>query len=213
MGFGISVRNASGVEIISEVYRNYQVVSKGTFVNGSGPGTVQAGQVLLLRPYNAVAGSTLKQENFDNGGGWTSSTGSTEFMVIQQGPAATPDTFGVRVFDANGIVTFDSGRAQAVPVSTVRQAVSSTPTAATVTVPAISVAGRKRWIAYPSPADLGWRYARTGANSWLNALITFNSDTSITLDATWTMASDSTPYDANGIQIYCTWHMAAIFEA
>lgn len=193
MAYGIVISNTSGTEIINTTYRNYHEVASGTYTNESGliiP--KQPSDMVLVRPSGGVGilrGVPMPTETTD--GMYLpamSSTGSVEWAVLRESPAAGGGTYGLRVFSSTNTVLFDFSRRVANPVAVHTAPLNYTdfnyPTVTNITLPDLTLASRKRYVSsttFPlsayaapsSPMSFGFEY--------FNPKVTFNSNTSISV--------------------------------
>lgn len=189
MAYGITVKNSNGYEIISANYRGYGVISTGTLANNAGLPTLTSGQLLLVRPTGTDAsGASIKADFMSPGQTptFTSSTGYWEYTIVSSLPAASPESYGLRVLNASGQVTFDSGRKQMMPqgsIAVYHDASYNYWLPATFTVPAVGLAGRRRWVLFGVTQAGFLDIGNPNATEMAVPLIKFISNTSVSLES------------------------------
>lgn len=156
MTFGLSIKNSSGVEIVSAGYRGFGIVSSGTRANDAAIPAVSAGQLMLVRPTGTDAsGASIKADYRYVSGEvmptFTSSTGSWEYTIVSSVPSASSESYGLVVKNPDGQITFDSGRKYLMPQGTVAVnygGYGSGWSRTVFTVPSVSLPTRKRWVLF-----------------------------------------------------------------
>lgn len=179
MTYGARILNSQGVELASTIFKNYVVVETGTRPANSARPTLAAGQKLLLRPAGSDASN---HEIFYNqiSSGLVIGTTATDFeyaIISKAVPTSTAD-FGMRFYDSTGALTFDSNSVFVAPQANVQTAFDIY-AGNTFTVPATSLATRKRWVHFVHL----WAgiYPRQIASAWVTLGVKFVSPTSVFL--------------------------------
>jgi hypothetical protein len=124
MSVGLEIRNDSGVLIISQAFRNYHLIEKGTFVIPAGDSVV-GGTFVFSRsgrtfPVLAIRAPALVGSNEQVvSGGTITRTFSTPLLAASVTVefwlfdvlSTPPATFGLEVYDAAGNLAYASGQA------------------------------------------------------------------------------------------------------
>ena len=185
MAYGLQITNNSNNVIISEQYRNYHVVSSGTYANGATLPATSAGELLFLRP-SAVGGKLSTSAALISTGGViivNSTTGFVSWVIVRERPSATLDGYGLRVYTDTGAISFDSNRRYLNPITTVRWLQPAYGGTQGISMPYPLMASRQRFILASAFRITG--IAESGAGMWdywRGTSITWTSDTGMTLE-------------------------------
>jgi hypothetical protein len=114
MSYGINIYNAANNIIINQDFTNYHVVSSGTLANDAAWPTIAANDILFIRANTAgaIVKCNIPVANI------SVSAGLVEYVVVRRTPSPSASTFGLRVYQSDGVsIAFDSGAAAAKIVS------------------------------------------------------------------------------------------------
>lgn len=171
MAHGISILNTANDLIITETFKNYCVVSSGALANSVLEYSNYT--TLFIRPSALGA----RMEPCPDNWGHYSSSGSINYASCQLNPPIVSN-HGLSVYTSSGELAFDSGRRMVCPVlQHIWYAPSNDPYASvTLTLPAVA-AGKVRYIMSSCLDVYG-----IGSGFWYGTVITWTSDTSVTVD-------------------------------
>lgn len=175
MPYGIQVYNASGNLIINEEYSNYHVISTGTIANGGFWPPIGTGEILFVRASNNGAIVRELYGYFPPSYTLTDqvsvSSGVVEYVLVKRSPSPSSASYGLRVYKANGSISFDSGANSAKIISSATRQNRPDGYAEywniTMNQPVAVPAGRKRYIsAYPFYILSSFYFDPFGSSEW-----------------------------------------------
>lgn len=178
MGFGISVINTNNSVIINEEYRNYHLIESGIVSNSGTLPSDSSTSLIFLRP--STFGATI-YASAASGSYVKVTSGSIEWVRVAESLAPSTATYGLRVYQSTGNISFDSGRRLFLPVSVHRitQQVSGFGSSTSISQPAAPRVGKKRYCSASSFRLSG--LAGAEPKFFRQTGISWDSDTSMVL--------------------------------
>lgn len=179
MSYGLSIYNAYGNIIISEAFQNYHLISSGAVTNEGSLPTPAATELLMVRPSTLGA---LMYASSSSGSSVKVNTGYIEWVLLRREIPPSSISQGLRVFDTQGKVCFDSGVRALVPVSVHRMTQGTDDSSLSISQPFAPTLNRKRYLNLSSLRDTGLADDGSGyVNTFRMSGILWSSDTNMTL--------------------------------
>ena len=123
MSYGIKIYNDSGFLTIDDTYKNYMLHQSGTASISSAnfavtfPSLGSEIPVVFIRTSNTtnwikctVRSDRIILNAFNSAGTGTVTGVSVQYAVFKKTPTASTEAYGLRVYSADGTISFDSGR-------------------------------------------------------------------------------------------------------
>jgi len=104
MAYGFSFVNIGNSKSIDENYSNFSEVSSGTIASRGALPVLSGNQILLVRP--ATGGGTLRATRTST---IACSSGNIEYSICNILGTSSSNSWGLRVFRADGTIAYDSG--------------------------------------------------------------------------------------------------------
>lgn len=179
MGYGLSIYNAYGNVIISEAFQNYHLISSGVITNAGSLPTPATTELLMVRPSTLGA---LMHASSSSGSSVKVNTGYIEWVLLRREIPPSSVSQGLRVFDTQGKVCFDSGARALTPVSVHRMTQGIGGSSLSISQPFAPTLNRKRYLSLSSLRDTGLADDGSGfVHVFRMSGILWYSDTNMTL--------------------------------
>lgn len=193
-GWGFYLLNDAGGVQIDQDYRNFVLIASGTGVASGSAVTdpyPSIAKAVYVRPTNATGSIQIASSAAGTFSVQTNGTGNWDWAIFAEASLAPspPNTHGLRVFDASGLLVFDSSQTPLHPLATVTAALGGSTTNATL--PTAS-GGRRPYVGLGNLQPTGIYKISAVAGKFVSPRVTFNSATSMSIQEVYLTAGPPT---------------------